>query len=68
MQSLLYLVSQLPKPAQKQVHDFVEFLLGKYQKKNSTQATNLEFPLKNSVLKYEGPFDPVAADDWEAYS
>ncbi len=24
------------------------------------------FPLRGSVLKYEGPFEPVAEEDWEA--
>lgn len=25
-----------------------------------------DYPLRGSVLRYDDPFEPVAADDWEA--
>ena len=33
--------------------------------RNPVETNGNLFPLKNSVLKYEDPTEPVAIDDWE---
>ena len=65
MDTISQLISQLPVPAQKQVQEFVEFLLSKYKKSSKVQSAPISYPLAGSVLKYEDPFGS-ASNDWEA--
>jgi hypothetical protein len=34
--------------------------------RSPVQSSMNSFPLKNTVLKFEGPTEPVAANDWAA--
>ena len=67
MDTISQLIAQLPQPAQKQVLEFVEFLLSKYRKLDKIESTTIHYPLQGSVIKYEDPFEP-ASTDWEALS
>ena len=59
------LFAQLPKSAQQQVRDFMEFLLSKNKSAKDQAAQLSSYPLKGSVVKYEDPFG-TACDDWDA--
>ena len=67
MDTISQLIAQLPQPAQKQVLEFVEFLLSKYRKSNKIESRAIHYPLQGSVLKFEDPFES-ASTDWEALS
>ena len=65
MNSFIYQISHLPSSIQKQVADFLEFLLAKYRKEQSQRPDAEKYPLRSSVDYYKDPFEGVAEDDWE---
>lgn len=66
MYPILYQITQLPLAIQRQVTDFLEFLLAKYHQQQSQLPEERKYPLRGSVLSYEEPFSGAANDDWEA--
>ncbi|MEM7368018.1 MAG: DUF2281 domain-containing protein [Bacteroidota bacterium] len=66
MNQLIYHISHLPSSIQKQVLDFIEFLLSRYRQEQIQQPTEKKYPLRGSVTFFDRPFDSVAEDDWEA--
>ncbi|MFK7973035.1 MAG: DUF2281 domain-containing protein [Bacteroidia bacterium] len=53
---------QLPEEVQKQVLEYIEFLIEKYSKDQKGD----KYPLRGSVKSFESPFEPVVVNDWEA--
>jgi hypothetical protein len=65
---LRYSLPQLPESIRKQVEDFIEFLMAKYQtkKKEGGGDPGKKYPLRGSVIHYDDPFGPAAeADEWD---
>ncbi|MEL6842915.1 MAG: DUF2281 domain-containing protein [Bacteroidota bacterium] len=57
--SLKYSLSDLPESLRKQVEDFIEFLLRKYQPAEESPKQPSKYPLRGSVIRYDDPFGPV---------
>jgi len=60
--------SLLPADAAAELYDFYSFLLQKHrrQKRKKQTADNArKYPLRGLPYKYDAPFEPVVAEDWE---
>ena len=55
---------QLPEEVQKQVMDYIEFLIAKY----GEDTKHGKYPLRGSVKFYNDPTGSVAENDWEVLS
>lgn len=66
MASNLYQITQLPESIQRQLADYLEFLLAKYRKQQSQLPESQKYPLKGTVLQYEAPLAEAAPGEWES--
>ncbi len=58
--SLYMQIANMAKRNKRSVNSEIEHALESYA------GILQDFPLKGSVVKYDEPFAPVAADDWES--
>ncbi len=70
--TLIRVLDELPTERMVEVLDFAVFLQTRQAPvwKNADEmirlSTQAKYPLRGAVLRYDGPFAPVAESDWEA--
>lgn len=67
--ALLEVAEQLSAERLSEVLDFALFVRARQQAYTITDVSasnDTPYPLKDSVIRYEAPFDPVASEDWES--
>ncbi len=57
---------QLPEFIEKQVVDYIEFLMTKYTLSFEDKSPEEKYPLRGSVISFDNPFSPVDENSWDA--